>query len=213
MNRLFILSCAALALACLAGCAALSGKHSSFAVYSPQPSMPAPSAQQEARPWQLLIDLPQASAALDTTRIAVMPAPGVLQVYADARWSDPAPALLRSLIVRAFGSDGRVSGVSATDTGLRGDFSLAIELHDFQMEVTDGSPQAAIRLSAKLYQRSSNRIVASRSFSAQAVAPDTGVASLLPAFEGALADLLRELVDWTIAQGDARESGMADGES
>ena len=44
-----------------------------------------------------------------------MPTPGVIEVYPQARWRDPAPDLLRSLIVQAFDHDGRIGGVSATE--------------------------------------------------------------------------------------------------
>ena len=105
----------------LGACAALSGKHGSFTVYAPQLSATAATHSAAPLNWQLLVDMPRASNALDSTRIAVMPRPGVLEVYADARWRDPAPAMLRSLLVEAFDRDGRIRGVSAIDSGLNGD--------------------------------------------------------------------------------------------
>ncbi|MEP6882138.1 MAG: ABC-type transport auxiliary lipoprotein family protein [Dokdonella sp.] len=206
-SRLFILG-ASLA---LSACAALSGKHASFVVYAPQLHM-APAENTPATPkikWQLLIDTPQASTALDTTRIAIMTSPGVLEVYPDARWRDPAPMLLRSLLVQAFDRDGRISGVSAVDSGLNGDYSLAMDLRDFQIELVDGSSRAAIRFTARLFDRRSNRIVASQSFSEEAPAASSGVASAADAFTQALDQLMPKVVAWTIEQGQANQPSVA----
>ena len=79
--------------------------------------------------------------------------------------------MLRNLIVRAFETDARVNGVSAVDAGLGGDYLLAINLHDFQIELAGGTPRAVIRLTAKLYDRSSNRIVASHALAASSTVP------------------------------------------
>ena len=202
-NRLIIL-CASLA---LSACAALSGKHASFVVYAPQLHIPpADSTPATSKiTWQLLIDTPQASTALDTARIAIMTSPGVLEVYPDARWRDPAPMLLRSLLVQAFDRDGRISGVSAVDSGLNGDYSLAMDLRDFQIELVDGSARAAIRFTARLFDRRSNRIVASKLFSEEAPAASSAVASAADAITVALDQLMPKVVAWTIEKGQANQ--------
>ena len=193
----------------LGACAALSGKHGSFTVYAPQFAGVPTTQTTTALDWQLLVDLPRASNALDSTRIAVMPRPGVLEVYADARWRDPAPAMLRSLLIEAFDRDGRIGGVSAIDSGLNGDYSLSIELRDFQIEIGTGDSSAAIRLTAKLFDRRSNRIVTSQSFDQTAATAGSDVASAFAAFEQALNELLPHIVDWTIKQGQLHESTPA----
>ena len=206
-SRVFILG-ASLA---LSACAALSGKHASFVVYAPQLHMaPAENAPATSKlKWQLLIDTPQASTALDTTRIAIMTSPGVLEVYPDARWRDPAPMLVRSLLVQAFDQDGRISGISAVDSGLNGDYSLAMDLRDFQIELVDGSARAAIRFTARLFDRRSNRIVASQSFSEEAPTAGSDVASAADAFTQALDQLMPKVVAWTIEQGQANQPSVA----
>ena len=209
MSRLLIVTLSLL----LGACAALSGKHDSFVVYAPQLHMlAAESTTSTAKiDWQLLIATPQASAALDTRRIAIMTSPGVLEVYPGARWRDPAPAMLRSLLVQAFDDDGRISGVSAIDSGLNGDYSLSMDLRDFQIELVNGSAQAAIRFSAKLFDRRDNRIVASQSFNEEAPAVSSNVASAAEAFTSALDQLMPKVVAWTIEQGNANRSQVVTG--
>ncbi|HPG92938.1 MAG TPA: ABC-type transport auxiliary lipoprotein family protein [Dokdonella sp.] len=195
----------------LGACAALSGKHGSFAVYAPRLDAAVPHATQAPIDWQLLIDTPRASTALDTNHIAVMPGPDLIEVYPEARWRDPAPSMLRSLIVQGFDQDGRIRGVSALESGLNGDYSLVFELRDFQIEITDGSARAAIRLTVKLFDRRSNRIVASRTFAEEAPAAGTDVASAVVAFGAAINHLVPQLVDWTVDAGEANEHSRATG--
>ena len=209
MNRSFRLLIMSASLV-LSACAALSGKHASFVIYAPQLHVaPAEDTNTAKIDWQLLINTPQASAALDTNRIAIMTSPGVLEVYPGARWRDPAPAMLRSLIVQAFDQDGRIHGVSPVDAGLNGDYSLSMDLRDFQIELVDGSARAAIRFTAKLFDRRSNRIVASRAFSEEVPAAASDAASAAEAFTTALDQLMPRVVAWTIEQGSLSENSRS----
>jgi len=184
----------------LAACSALGGKQTPFAIHAPTvPAFATPTAPPVE--WQLQVVLPQASSALDSPRIAVMPSPGVLEVYPAVRWRDPAPRLLRSLVVQAFDASGRITGVSGANAGLSADYALAIELHDFQAEVRADGTHAAIRLQAKLFDLRANRIVATQPFEATSPAAGNEAASAVSAFDAALAQLLPALVDWTIEAG------------
>ena len=204
MSRAMRLLAALAIFAALAACSTLGGKRTPFAIYSPTYATPASTASTHGSvDWQLQVLLPQASSALDSTRIAVMPEAGVLEVYPAARWSDPAPRLLRGLVVQAFDASGRITGVSGANTGLTADFALAIDLHDFQAEIDGNGAQAAIRLQAKLFDLRGNRIVASRAFAATSPAATSDAATAVKAFEATLATLLPELVDGTIEAGNA----------
>lgn len=190
----------------LAACSALGGKQTPFAVYAPQLNLPASEPTDRSISWQLLVDTPRTSAALDTNHIAVMPSAGLIEVYPAARWRDPAPLLMRSLIVLAFDNDGRIGGVSASDAGMSGDYSLSMELRGFQVELSGADAQAVIRLTAKLFDHANNRIVATRTFDATAPAASSDVGDAVKAFEQALDEMLPKLVAWTIEQGGLHEN-------
>lgn len=187
----------------LAACAALSGKHDAFTVYSPRLAMPKAVDAVAPVPWQLLVETPRASSALDTAHIAVMPSAGVLEIYPAARWRDPAPSLLRSLIVQAFDDSGRIVGVSGATAGLSAEYSLAIDVRDFQVELVGGSAHAAIRLNAKIFDQQRNRIIATRAFAIETPTATTDISSSVGAFERALNELLPQIVDWTLQTGNA----------
>jgi len=140
-------------------CSSLTGKKEPFTVYAPRYTAPADAAKGTPVQWQLSIDTPVASDAVDTTRMLVMPSPGALETYKGGRWSDTAPLLLRALTVQAFQQSGRISGVGASTSGLHGDYLLATDLYDFETQYRDGAPHAMIRLNARLTDSSTNRIV------------------------------------------------------
>src|SRR5215471_20226176 len=55
---------------------------------------------------QLLIDTPQASSGLDTSRIALSNSPIDLNYFADGEWTDPAPRLVQTALLQSFEDSG-----------------------------------------------------------------------------------------------------------
>jgi len=199
MNRLRLSALAALL--ALGGCSSLFNvQRTPFTTYSPQLS--APAAKGAPVDWQLQVETPLASDTLDTARMLVSPSPGVLEVFPAARWRDPAPALLRSLVVQGFEDSGRIVGVGSAASGLHADYSLAIDLRDFQLEL-EGGAHASVRFQARLSDYTSNRVLATKAFEASAPAAGNDAASAFRAFQSALDRLVPELVDWTLDEGAA----------
>ncbi len=186
--------------AVLAGCSSLLDvKRQPFTIYSPQLE-PAAATRMAAVDWQLVVETPLASDTLDTARMLVMPSPGVLEVFPGARWSDPAPALLRSLVVEGFEHSGRIAGVGSAASGMRADYALAIELRDLQLEIPQG-PRAVVRFQARLLDYTSNRVLAARGFEARQPAAGTEASQAFLAFQAALNQAVAEVVDWTLREG------------
>ncbi|WP_119153666.1 ABC-type transport auxiliary lipoprotein family protein [Caldimonas tepidiphila] len=188
---------ALLPLAALGGCQALGRQP--FAVLQPRPVLPAISGAPVR--WQLMVDTPSASDLLDSTHIAVMPVAGVVKVYPDARWPEPVPLLLRSLVVRGFENSGRIIGVGTPASGLSPDVALAMDLHDFQIENAGGAARAAVRLHARLLDPRSGRVLDAQPFVVEVPALGETAQAALPAFEHALSVLIPQLVVWTLREG------------
>lgn len=190
-------------LALLAGCSTLTGKREPYTTYAPRYTAPAPAADAIPVDWQLAIELPLTSAALDTRRIAIMPSPGVLEVYKNARWRDAPPALVRSLLLQAFEDSGRIVGVGTSASGLRADYALGMELRDFAAEYIDAAPNAVIRLNVKLFDYTTNRVFAARTFERSEPMSGAEAADAARAFEQTLDVLLPQIVEWTLREGEA----------
>lgn len=190
----------------IAGCSTLGGPTDHYSVLAPAYAPPPGQTTATSVAWELAIGTPAASHALDSTRVFVMTAPGVLETLPGARWSDPVPDLLQRLVIDAFRGSGRITGVGASSTMLHADFALALDVQRFDLDTSGGTPQASIAIHAAIEDLATNRVVAGRAFAANAPAAGTTGTAPLAAFETALAHLLPEVVDWTLATGDAERT-------
>ncbi|AXM97223.1 ABC-type transport auxiliary lipoprotein family protein [Pseudomonas plecoglossicida] len=151
--------------------------------------------------WSLRLNKPLASEVLASPRIAVIPQGDVVSSYKGARWSDPAPLLLRNRLLDGFQRDGRVQRLSADDSNLQADYELAGELQAFQSEYRPGGKvEVVIRYDARLVQGRSQRILASKRFEVRQPLADTQVAGVVAGFGAASDQLAGQVVNWTVAQ-------------
>jgi cholesterol transport system auxiliary component len=150
--------------------------------------------------WQLLIAVPDAPLDLNSVRIAIEPAPGRIDYYADVAWADRPPAMLQDLLLQSFDSSGRIAAVQRQSGALKADFVLTSELLDFQ--VGSGDPVAHVRITARLVRTRDKMIVAVKSFDTSQPAGGS-FDGAIAAFDSALKAVLPQIVDWTLNQGNA----------
>ncbi|WP_338574038.1 ABC-type transport auxiliary lipoprotein family protein [Pseudomonas canadensis] len=153
--------------------------------------------------WSLRVNKPQTSEFLDSPRIAVVPNGDLISSYANSRWSDPSPVLLRNRFMDGFQRDGRVTLLSTDDTNLQSDYELGGQLQAFQSEYHGSAVEVVIRLDARLVRGSDQRIVASRRFEVRQPVSDTKVPAVVAGFGQAGDQLNKQVVDWVVAQGTA----------
>lgn len=153
--------------------------------------------------WSLRVVRPKSSEALDSPHIAVIPEGNVISSYKGARWSDPAPVLLRNRLTDAFYRDGRVQSISTDDSNLQADFELGGELQAFQSEYRGTAIEVVIRLDARLAD-DRQRIVASRRFEVHQPVADKQVPAVVSAFGQASDTLAAQVLQWTVEQGEKR---------
>jgi cholesterol transport system auxiliary component len=144
--------------------------------------------------WQLVVGTPVASADLDTTRIALTRAPGVIEYFAKGAWADNAPVLLQDKLIESFEASGAIVAVGRDAVGLRPDYVLQSELRDFQAEYSGDAPTAHLRLAAKLVRMPDRRIVVT--INADKRVPVTGgsLAEIVRAFDQAASEAFQDVV-------------------
>ncbi|ETK18907.1 ABC-type transport auxiliary lipoprotein family protein [Pseudomonas sp. FH1] len=152
--------------------------------------------------WSLRVNKPQTSEFLDSPRIAVVPNGDLISSYANSRWSDPSPVLLRNRFMDGFQRDGRVTLLSTDDTNLQSDYELGGQLQAFQSEYHGSAVEVVIRLDARLVRGSDQRIVASRRFEVRQPVADTKVPAVVAGFGQAGDQLNKQVVDWVVQQGN-----------
>lgn len=134
---------------------------------------------------QLAVVEPNATNGLDTDRIAVRPSPLRIDYYANARWTDRAPALLQSLLQQSLNATDRIS--AARLGALVADVNLSSELNAFDAVVDgDGPPHIEIEWRLRLVRPGQGRVIASKLISESEPAAATDIASVVRAFEIAL---------------------------
>jgi len=155
--------------------------------------------------WQLVIDRPLSDPALDSPRIAVRPRANELQSYAGARWTAAAPDLVETALLRRFQDSGRIVAVGRGRDALRADYLLQLNLRAFESvyDGESGAPSAHIALYATLLDAGSRNVVAGRLFAHHVRASDEAIPAVVDAFGAALSTLSAEVVDWTLASGEA----------
>lgn len=158
-------------------------------------------AQTQRVDWSLRVNSPVSNQLLDGTRIVVLPEPGRVNTYQGVRWSERTPQLLRGRLLDAFQDDGRVQALSNEEQRLQADLELVSDLRSFHSQYRDGVAEALIQLDVRLVDARDQRILASRRFSVSQPASDTSIAAVVKAFGQAGDRLSRELVDWTLAEG------------
>ncbi|MGY2401188.1 ABC-type transport auxiliary lipoprotein family protein [Pseudomonas sp. SDO5271_S396] len=153
--------------------------------------------------WSLRVNKPQTSEFLDSPRIAVVPNGDLISSYAQSRWSDPAPVLLRNRFMDGFQRDGRVTLLSTDETNLQADYELGGQLQAFQSEYHGSAVEVVIRLDARLVRGSDQRIIASRRFEVRQPVADTQVPEVVATFGRAGNQLNKQVVDWVVQQGNS----------
>lgn len=163
-----------------------------------------PASQGTPVSWSLRVTKPQTSEFLDSPRIAVVPDGNLISNYANSRWSDPAPVLLRNRLLDGFQRDGRVTLLSTDETNLQADYELGGQLQAFQSEYRGKAVEVVIRLDVRLVRGRDQRIIASRRFEVRQPVSDAKVPAVVAAFGQAGDQLNKQVVDWVVQQGDRK---------
>lgn len=153
--------------------------------------------------WQLLVEPPEAPAAIAGSRVAIRLGENQYDYYADVGWADRAPVMLQSLILRAFEESGRIVSVGREQGGLRADYLLKTDIRAFDAVFSDenATPMIEIELAARLVRLPRRDIVAAKRFRAESVARSTAFTDVIAAFDLATAEALGELVHWSLEEG------------
>ena len=196
-------TCAALL---LAGCSILSAPKDAPTVFAPEAKAEADPAWPSVR-WQLGTTRPGAARVLDSSRIAVSPVPGELQVYKGAAWARTPPEMLEDGVLRTLEDCGKIPAVARQGSGIAADYWLVMDIRHFEADYLGAaSPSAVIEVSAKLLHASDPAVVGSRVFRHVQPASGTDVVLVADAFGQALGATSRDIAGWVLATGQAHET-------
>lgn len=195
---------AALALFALSGCSAVGALNQASApldVYELRAPEALPAARGGPQGIDFIVEEPTASGVINTDRILVRPSSAQVQYLPDARWSETAPAMIRSALVESFERVGAFRFVGRQPLGLSGDLALVSNLTEFHVDVLPDGDTGTVRMTlvARLVREDDAQIVASRTFSRAVSVPDTSTPTIIAAYEAAFRSLLSELTSWVLS--------------
>ncbi|MDR2050559.1 MAG: ABC-type transport auxiliary lipoprotein family protein [Deltaproteobacteria bacterium] len=147
---------------------------------------------------QLVVDMPEVYAGLDTDRIAMLLEERELQYLSDYRWDTPVPLLVQRGLVNALNGSGCFAGAGTGGYGLSAPYRLLAQIKRLHfLHGREGvSFTAQFQLALTLVDAGQGRIAGQRAFSALREGLPADPYSLGAAMEEILQQALREAVEW-----------------
>ncbi|EKV28094.1 hypothetical protein C882_1095 [Caenispirillum salinarum AK4] len=161
------------------------------------PDVAAASAAPGAR---LVVEAPSAAPGLATDRIAVWRDPRHLQYYADSRWVEDAPEMVRAIMLEAFRSTRALGAVGRRSVELDPTHRLHTRLSDFESGYEAGAaiPTVRVEIAADLLAEPGGDVVGQTTATARATPADESVGAVIAAFDAATQRAVSDLVTWTV---------------
>jgi cholesterol transport system auxiliary component len=154
--------------------------------------------------WALAIAEPLAERSLDTNRIAIIRDGLQVEYYADATWTDRAPAMVQILMVQSFLRSNAITSVGTDRDRLRPDILLRSALRAFQTQSQSGAPEIVrVGLDVTLLRMPRRESIAFTSLTGEAVPAARTLDSVIAAYDTALGTVLKDLVVQTLNAGEA----------
>jgi len=184
----------------LPGCGALSAVSTAsepLDIYTLSPLAGAP--PRTGGTGHLVVELPTSGGEFATDRILIKISSRQAEYLPGARWSEPTPAMVQTLLLNSLLDQGGFRLVTRVGAGLMPDFTLMTEILAIQAEISDSepaSPQVRVSMQLTLIRESDRAIAGTRRFDTSgAVATDTTVV-LVAGLDFAMQSLLGVAVTW-----------------
>jgi cholesterol transport system auxiliary component len=153
---------------------------------------------------RLSVEVPTATAGLNSSRIALRPTPTTLEYYAGASWVDVVPVMVQNLLLESLDNSGKIDVLGREVVGVRADLGLLIHVREFQAEYEGGSaPQIRVRLQARLIRLPRRTSLAAVSEEFVVDARNTSLPAIVSAFDEAFGKALKRIVEWTLKEAAA----------
>jgi cholesterol transport system auxiliary component len=150
---------------------------------------------------RLSVEVPTATAGLNTSRIALRPSPTTLEYYARASWIDVVPVMVQNLLLESLDNVAKVDVLGREVVGVRADYALLTHVREFQAEYEnpDQPPLVRVRLQSRLVRLPRRTSLVATSAEHTVRARGTAVPDIIKAFDEAFGKVSKRVVEWTIS--------------
>ena len=194
---------------CLPGClSGLRGEVTPIQVVSPNVRIEIDSSWPEVD-LALNVRRPQANQMLDGFGLLVRQDGHRLMSYPHVAWADTTVDLLQAELIKGLLDSRRITGGVARPGEIRANGTLMSNIRHFEL-VDDGPGGRHIRLevSAMLTRNRDARQIASENFLVTRPVATTDVATMLHAYEAAIAELVQRMIGWTLHEAQAQKKAL-----
>lgn len=204
ITRILRMMTVAVALPALASCgavSALSDATTPLDVIMLQPPADLPVREGRPQARDIIVEEPTAGGALATDRIMIQPGALQAQYLPDVRWSDPAPVMLQTLMLRALDETRAFQYVGRRPLGPGGDFAILTEMVDFQARLgpEGDTAEVDVRIIVRIVRERGAQVVATRTFAASQPAASLDDLDLAEAFDAATGRVISDFTVWSLS--------------
>jgi cholesterol transport system auxiliary component len=161
-------------------------------------------------PGRLSVEVPTATAGLNSARIALRPTPTTLEYYAGASWIDVVPVMVQNLLLESFDNTGKIDVLGREVVGVRADLALLTHVREFQAEYDSaGAPLVRVRLQARLIRLPRRTSVGATSEEFVVRAGNTSLPAIVAAFDEASGKALKRIVEWAMTEAASAQTETA----
>lgn len=125
---------------------------------------------------------------------------GKVALVADARWVAPAVTLWEEAVLAAFDADnGRARLIARGEPG-RAAYVLRLDVRNFEAVYEKGpkaAPTVVVRVRAALTSNTDRSLKGERIFEARITPSDNKLSGIVPAYDRAVAEVLKQAIGWT----------------
>lgn len=184
-------------LAVVTGCSVLGGRDKAVTTFELRdPGAAAVSRQPQPRAGTLLLRETEASGSCQAAVLLFSRAPGRLDAYQYARWSEPPPRRLHQLIKARLDGAGLYAAIASLGSGVVGDWQLNTRLLECHHDARQAPGVARLSLEAELVRRDRGQLLARRVFKVEAPAAEYRAEAAAVALSEATGQVLGQLTDW-----------------
>jgi cholesterol transport system auxiliary component len=146
--------------------------------------------------------MPTSGGELGTDRVLIKISPLQAEYLPDARWSEPTPGMVQTLLVNSLLNRGGFRLVSRVGAGLKPDYTLMCEIQAFQAELTGpdlASAQIHVALQMTLIRESNRSIAGTRRFATTTSVTSDSTVALVAGIDAAMQSVMADTVGWVQA--------------
>lgn len=189
---------AAVAVLSLGGCISLLPKATPADLYRFQANVPVQAGSGAGQRVDVTLGAVQFTQASAGDRILTVDGSEAAYI-AGARWVAPADALFEESLLRAFDS-ATVARVTQKREAPASNLTMDVSVDAFEAQYRSGmkaAPTVVVELDARMIRYPDRVVVGEKRFHAEAPASDNRVTAIVPAYDAALTQALKDLVAWT----------------